>query len=600
MAGAAPGQNAGFKRPIVFFVVGAIMLFGVFNTWVSMSRLTALENPAQPTRLNSAISRLTAQLKSLEAKQMNSAMSGLTAVENSVKPTQRNSGKPTRKLLEKPTIVTSKPSRQLLKKAMVETTKTTKAMDMQDSAGVQRSSPAVEETQMPRGPKNARQEAVRDMMKHAWLGYRTYAWGQDELYPETRRAGNGWHVGLTIVDGLDTLYLLGMDDEFKEAKEWVRDKLDFSRCGNVNLFETTIRVLGGLLGAEALTGDTLFLEKARDLGNRLLLAFTGNGVPVPYSDINLRTGSGQWLESRVETSQITSVQLEFKTLSHITGNRTYAAIVDRVSRHIRQLPKTDGLIPQYLSPYSHSFTNSRIGFGAGGDSYYEYLLKQWLLTGKSEVVFLNEYREAMRGMHSRLLQRSRVGARTLGFVGTLENNRYVPQMDHLVCFLAGTLALGNMTGGGGKDDSEVAEEIMAACYEMYKTTASGLAPEIAFFNQQGGLTVKPADAFSLLRPEAVESLFYLYRITKNPMYQDWGWNIFQALEKHAKIRSGGYSSLRRVDTSHPTTVINKMESFFVAETVKYLFLLFDTTSSQVPLDKFVFNTEAHPLRIYTS
>lgn len=116
---------------------------------------------------------------------------------------------------------------------------------------------------------------------------------------------------------------------------------------------------------------------------------------------------------------------------------------------------------------------------------------------------------------------------------------------------------------------------------------------VFFFN-----IFQPLDAHCLLRPETVESLFILYRLTKDKKYQDYGWSIFQAIEQHAKISTGGYSSLNSVKDTK-LGFRDKMESFFLGETLKYLFLLFSDVD-MVPLDKFVFNTEAHLLPIRKS
>ena len=82
------------------------------------------------------------------------------------------------------------------------------------------------------------------------------------------------------------------------------------------------------------------------------------------------------------------------------------------------------------------------------------------------------------------------------------------------------------------------------------------------------------------------------------MYQDWGWKIFQSIEKYAKIPTGGYSSIGNVLDPKNLQYKDKMESFFIGETLKYLFLLFDDSKTLLPLDKYVFNTEAHPLPIF--
>ena len=113
------------------------------------------------------------------------------------------------------------------------------------------------------------------------------------------------------------------------------------------------------------------------------------------------------------------------------------------------------------------------------------------------------------------------------------------------------------------------------------------------------LCKQPADTHNLLRPETVESLFYLYRLTGEKKYRDYGWKIFLAFEKYTKLPFG-YTSINNVRNPGNVGYRNKMESFFLGETLKYFYLLFSDDPQVVPLDQFVFNTEAHPLPIYTS
>jgi len=106
----------------------------------------------------------------------------------------------------------------------------------------------------------------------------------------------------------------------------------------------------------------------------------------------------------------------------------------------------------------------------------------------------------------------------------------------------------------------------------------------------------PYDARYMLRPETVESLFYAFRLTGDKRYREYGWNIFQAIEKHCRIPTGGYATIINVDEL-PVERENKMETFFMSETLKYLYLLFSDDQT-LPLSKYVFNTEAHPLPIF--
>ena len=119
-----------------------------------------------------------------------------------------------------------------------------------------------------KGPQNDRQRAVVSAFSHAWQSYRKYAWGKDHLKPISKTHQTWFDLGLTLIDSLDTMLVMGLKEEFNEARDWVETSLHLTTSKDVNLFETTIRVLGGLLSAYHLSGDKLFLDKATELGDR--------------------------------------------------------------------------------------------------------------------------------------------------------------------------------------------------------------------------------------------------------------------------------------------------------------------------------------------
>ncbi|XP_008574715.1 PREDICTED: endoplasmic reticulum mannosyl-oligosaccharide 1,2-alpha-mannosidase [Galeopterus variegatus] len=453
-------------------------------------------------------------------------------------------------------------------------------------------------------PPNFRQKGVIDIFLHAWKGYRKFAWGHDELKPVSRSFGEWFGLGLTLIDALDTMWILGLKKEFEEARNWVSKKLHFQKDVDVNLFESTIRILGGLLSAYHLSGDSLFLRKAEDFGNRLMPAFN-TPSKIPYSDVNIGTGVAhppRWT-SDSSVAEVTSIQLEFRELSRLTGVKKFQEAVEEVTRHIHSLSgKKDGLVPMFINTHSGLFTHLGVfTLGARADSYYEYLLKQWIQGGKTDTRLLEDYVEAIEGVKTHLLRHSEPSKLT--FVGELAHGRFVAKMDHLVCFLPGTLALG-VHHGLPADHMELAQELMETCYQMNRQMETGLSPEIVHFNlypKEGhqDVEVKPADRHNLLRPETVESLFYLYRLTGDHKYQDWGWEILQSFNTFTRVPSGGFSSINNVRDPHKPKPRDKMESFFLGETLKYLYLLFSDDLNLLSLDTYVFNTEAHPLPIWT-
>ncbi|XP_006981099.1 endoplasmic reticulum mannosyl-oligosaccharide 1,2-alpha-mannosidase [Peromyscus maniculatus bairdii] len=453
-------------------------------------------------------------------------------------------------------------------------------------------------------PPNERQKGVIEAFLHAWKGYRKFAWGHDELKPVSKTFSEWFGLGLTLIDALDTMWILGLKQEFKEARKWVSQKLDFKKNVDVNLFESTIRILGGLLSTYHLSGDSLFLRKAEDFGSRLMPAFT-TPSKIPYSDVNIGTGfahSPQWTSDST-VAEVTSIQLEFRELSRLTGDTKFQEAVETVTKHIHSLSgKKDGLVPMFINTNTGLFTHPGVfTLGARADSYYEYLLKQWIQGGKKETQLLEDYVKAIEGIKAHLIRHSQPGKLT--FVGELAHGRFSAKMDHLVCFLPGTLALG-VHHGLPADHMDLAQALMETCYQMNRQMETGLSPEIAHFNMypradHKDVEVKPADRHNLLRPETVESLFYLYRVTRDRKYQDWGWEILQSFNKYTRVSSGGYSSINNVQDSQKPNPRDKMESFFLGETLKYLYLLFSDDLELLSLDTCVFNTEAHPLPIWT-
>ncbi|KAJ3050914.1 mannosyl-oligosaccharide alpha-1,2-mannosidase [Rhizophlyctis rosea] len=534
----------------------------------------------------------------------------------------------------------------------------------------------------------SRQNSVAAAFRHAWTGYTKYAWGYDHLKPISQKGDDWFGVGMTIIDSLDTAYIMGEMDIFKNATEWVAKDLKYDSDYNSNVFELTIRVLGGLLSAFHLSGEKekALLDKAVELADILLHSFsTPSGFPL--ASVNFRKREGQNAHNfggASSTSEVATLQMEFKYLTHLTKNPKYWNVVQEVSRKIGAMPKKDGLVPLFIDPRHGTFLDSDYRLGSRADSYYEYLEKQYLQTNSTEPTYHKEFLFAMDGIRKHLLALTRPSE--LFYVGELQqspSHKFVPKMDHLVCFLPAVLALSASKGKrvtpaerlklSWRDrlDLDLAEELTRGCWEQYRQSNSGLASEIVYWRedqpppegttpslarkllkihkeaiganptvsvlpterylgdslvtnvpegQEDRAEIRPtlrngtevdfdiyvADAHNLLRPETVEALFTLWRVTGKRKYREWGWEIFEAFERWTKVDTGGYSSLHDVRKIPPTKT-DKMETFFLGETLKYLYLLFRDEDEKeggenglvVRLDEYVFNTEAHPLPIFT-
>eukprot|EP00930_Biecheleria_cincta_P094238 TRINITY_DN8513_c0_g1_i2.p1 TRINITY_DN8513_c0_g1~~TRINITY_DN8513_c0_g1_i2.p1 ORF type:complete len:857 (+),score=181.54 TRINITY_DN8513_c0_g1_i2:132-2702(+) len=464
-------------------------------------------------------------------------------------------------------------------------------------------------------PSDAKWQAmadqVRDAFLHAWTNYEKFAWGKDELQPVSRSGKDTFGgFGLTILDSLSTLWLMGLDKEFEKGKEFVRDELDFDKADSeVSVFELTIRGVGGLLGAHTLSGDKVFLERAKELGARLLPAFkTASKLPLP--SVNIARGRGQASNQPVILSEAGSVQLEFRSLAARTGDVRFKQVADDAYKAI-QSTGVQGILPVFLSPPQASppqVVVSKFAFGALADSYYEYLLKQWLQS-PLEKHFKDNFLRVMDALPSIVrplpssVKKKEGDPVPFKMIELSPDGSPVWKMDHLSCFAPALIALGLMTLP--KQDLQknernstlwhLAEGLTASCSDLWTSTASGLAPEFAMVSPQPPHDFKKAQSdghHSFLRPETAESLFYLYRLTGDEKYRKLGEKHFNAILQNAKVEAG-FSSVRDV-TQVPTSKMDEMQTFVMAETFKYLFLLFSPAAS-LDMDHHVLNTEGHPL-----
>lgn len=369
---------------------------------------------------------------------------------------------------------------------------------------------------------------------------------------------------------------MGMKDEFWEARDWVRDHLSHDNVGDVSGFETTIRSLGGLLSAYDLSGDKVFLEKADDLGAKLFKAYdTPSGLP--RASVNLRTGHAHnmgWTGNAYILAEIGTQQIEYRYLSKATGKLEYAKKSEKVFEILDKITPDDGLLFEKLKDEGEngaSFVSSKTSFGAMGDSTYEYEIKLWIQGGKKEGMYRKMWDKAMNGVHAQLVQKSKPNGLT--YLADRNNGRLDHKMDHLACFMGGSLALGAYTDPSGIDsarakrDLKTAKALTYTCYQMYARTKTGISPEFVQFEGGDDFKVPSSAPFYILRPEVVEAFYYLNVLTGDPIYREWGWEVFQSIEKYCRTQYG-YGSLH--DVNKPSLAPeDRMESFFLAETLKY-------------------------------
>nr|XP_029711380.1 mannosyl-oligosaccharide alpha-1,2-mannosidase IA-like isoform X1 [Aedes albopictus]XP_029711381.1 mannosyl-oligosaccharide alpha-1,2-mannosidase IA-like isoform X1 [Aedes albopictus] len=444
---------------------------------------------------------------------------------------------------------------------------------------------------------------VKEMMIHAWDNYKLYAWGKNELKPITKRGHSGsifgaFDLGATIVDGLDTLYLMGLHKEFDEGRDWVERKFTLENVGSdLSVFETNIRFIGGFLTCYAFTGDRLFLEKAKYVADKLLPAFqTPTGIP--YALVNPTNGISKnygWASGGSSIlSEFGTLHLEFAYLSDITGDSVYRERVQAIRSVLKEIEKPKGLYPNYLNPKTGKWGQQHMSLGALGDSFYEYLLKAWIQSGHEDEEAREMYDDAMQAIIQHMIRTSPGG---LTYVSDLKFERLEHKMDHLACFAGGLFGLGGTTLNNQFSERymEIGEGLTNTCHESYIRTYTRLGPEAFRFNDGvEAKALKSQEKYYILRPETFESYFVMWRLTHDQKYRDWAWDAVQALEKHSRTPNG-FSGLKNVYLTDPQKD-DVQQSFFLAETLKYLYLIF-SDDSLLRLEDWVFNTEAHPLPV---
>lgn len=410
---------------------------------------------------------------------------------------------------------------------------------------------------------------VKAATQHAWQGYKQYAWGADDLKPLTKEPKTWYTKSLlmTPVDAFDTFMLLGLTEEAREAKGLILAKLDFNIDNEVQVFEITIRLLAGLLSAYEMDGDKKFCDLAVDLADRLMPAFN-SATGLPYRFVHLQTGKTR--DGINNPAEIGSLMMEFGKLSKITGNNTYYNAAKKAMMLVYENRSKLDLVGEQINVETGKWVKSKSHIGAYIDSYYEYLYKCWLLFGDTD------FKTAF-DIHNLAIKKQLISKTANGWfmhqVDMHTGKKLSTTYGALDAFYAGLCAYAG--------DVETGRQIQEANYYMW--TRFNLEPEEFDFAAD---TI--TSAYYILRPENLESCFYLYRFTGELKYLWQGKVMLESILDHCK-NDVGFASLKNVQTFEKS---NSMESFFFAETLKYAYLIF-APETTLDLDKIVFTTEAH-------
>jgi mannosyl-oligosaccharide alpha-1,2-mannosidase len=487
--------------------------------------------------------------------------------------------------------------------------------------------------------QDQRRLEVKRVFQKSWASYKAKAWMKDALKPISGQyvdQFSGWAA--TLVDSLDTLWMMGMRDEFYEAVEAVAT-IDFgqSTAAAVNTFETCIRYLGGLIAAYDLSGHEVLLRKVVEVGDLLYAGFnTENSMPVDFINFErAKEGSGLAVESQVVSASPGTITLEFSRLSQITGNDKYYAAVSQVMELFYQnqnATKLPGMWPMMVSMSQKDVVSGyQFTIGGNADSLYEYLPKAHALLGsadasseKYEIMSRNFMDTAMDNLFFRPMIPGDEDILISGNCDVLEGGRRLdPESEHLSCFIGGLYALGGRLFSSD-EYLDIGAKLARGCAYAYKSFPTGIMPERynmalcpgkdykqgcawdeATFTAEaanrpqyksdlpkGFTTAK--DPRYILRPEAIESIFILWRITGDSSFRDTAWEMFEAV---ANATDTEYANAAIMDVNTVGSAKEDyMESFWMAETLKYFYLCFADTDL-ISLDDFVLNTEAHPFRL---
>lgn len=415
---------------------------------------------------------------------------------------------------------------------------------------------------------------VRAEFLYAWRAYSRLAAGHDELNPISATP-HDWTTPvifyMTPLDAFDTMWLMGLKDETAQTQAMLLDRLSFDRDASVQVFEITIRVLGGLLTAHQLTGEAHFLALATDLGRRMLPAFD-SPTGMPYRFVNLRTGRATGAVSN--PAEIGTLILEFGTLAKLTAT---PAFYDKPKSALTELyarrSKTTGLVGETINVETGAWVSPTSHVGGGIDSFYEYLIKCERLFGDADCGRMG--RDMLAAVNAHLADDTPAGL----WYGEADMNtgaRTATKYGSLQAFFPAVQVLAG--------DLERAKRLQASGMRMW--ALNHVEPEELDYR-----TMQPTDARYALRPEIIESAYYLWHATHDPAYLEMGRRFLDDLVACCRVENG-YTVLQSVVTKQKG---DRMHSFFLAETLKYLYLLF-APDDTLDFDRVTFNTEAHPLR----
>lgn len=399
---------------------------------------------------------------------------------------------------------------------------------------------------------------VKAQMAWAWDQYRTHAWGKDEIRPVTGTASSfplkTRHLGLSLVEALDTLWVMGLDSRFQDGVDWVKASFDADVDGEVSVFETSIRLVGGLLSAHHACGDPVLLAKARDLADRLLPAFaTPTGMP--YRFVNLKTGAVR--EPVTSPADIATYLPEWGTLSRLTGDPRYASEARKAMVAVFDRRSGLDLVATKIDVLTGEWRSRQATVGSYCDSFFEYLWDSWQLFGDADCKRMYDVCTAAILKHQQVWKDGSLWFADVDFeTGAVVST----EQDELASFYGGLLG----QGGAAKEGAAYTES-WAKVQARY-----GVLPEGYDY-----ATATPTQRGNALRPELVDAAFTLWLLDRDPRWREIGAAHFAAMKRWNKAEYG-YTDLADV-TADPKRQADHCPGYWWSEQMKYYYLLFADT-----------------------
>ncbi|KAE9401839.1 glycoside hydrolase family 47 protein [Gymnopus androsaceus JB14] len=455
------------------------------------------------------------------------------------------------------------------------------------------------------------QSAVKEIFQQSYAAYATFAFGSDELLPVAPPSFvddlNGW--GATIADALGTMIIMGLDDLFDQALDFI-SKVDFNQSAvpdqNTDLFETTIRYVGGMLSAYELTGKQheILVTQTKALVDKMAFAWALPNQTIPFGVIFFNNNS--IVNDITNVAEAGTLDLEWSRLSLYTGNQTYTDLtVGAVVTMANSPGPFPGLIPQLIDPNDAEFVDDFITWGGGTDSYLEYLIKYARLSNTDDNLFADTWHAAVDSSIKVLMRTSTVGNHT--YLADWNAGEILLEGSHLACYMAGNWIL-----GGKLLNNETIVDIGLAlndgCWNTYASTATGIGPEtfefiaadgtfsvpdegeLDFYNEHG-FWITASDYVQ--RPEVLESNFYAWRATGDTKYLDRAASAIKSFQDFLTTpESDGITAYAGLNDVNDISggLQDETQTFWFAEVLKYLYLTFDDPEN-ISLDNYVFNTE---------